>query len=98
MAETRWKRLESLFHEALPLFGEEREKFLESACHGDPDLYQELSSLLKHYRGEDALLESPAAPSLRQDPRRHNLVFSVGTHLGPYEILSLLGWRGMGDI
>jgi len=46
MTETPWKRVESLFHQALALKGEEREKFLAQACQGDPALYQEITSLL----------------------------------------------------
>ena len=56
MPEIRWKRVESLFHEALRLSPEEREKFLTQSCQDDPSLYQEIASLLSHYRSEDELL------------------------------------------
>ena len=53
MTETRWKRVESLFHQALALQGEEREKLLAGACQGDQALYQEILSLLSNYRSQD---------------------------------------------
>lgn len=97
MPETRWERVESLFHEALRLAPEQREAFLEQVRDADPSLYNEISSLLSHYRSEDDLLEKMGVPPLNSaEPARP--AFNSGDHLGPYEILSLAGRGGMGEV
>ena len=41
-AQTRWKRIETLFHQALDLTTGERESFLSNACASDSELREEL--------------------------------------------------------
>lgn len=96
MPETRWKRVESLFHEALRLSPEQREEFLTQSCQDDPSLYQEIASLLSHYRSEDELLEKMGVPPIEQEYTAP--AFNPGDRLGGHEIMRLLGKGGMGEV
>jgi serine/threonine protein kinase len=96
MPETRWKRVESLFHEALRLSPEQREEFLAQSCQDDPSLHQEIASLLSHYRSEDELLEKMGVPPI--EPEQAVPAFNPGDTLGEYEIIRLLGKGGMGEV
>jgi serine/threonine protein kinase/sugar lactone lactonase YvrE len=95
MPETRWTKVESLFHEALRLSPEERERFLAQACSGDSLLYREIVSLLSHFRSEDELLEKMGVPPLDQQSAP---VFTPGERIGLFEIIRLLGRGGMGEV
>jgi eukaryotic-like serine/threonine-protein kinase len=96
MPETRWKRVESLFHEALRLSPEQREEFLTQSCQDDPLLYQEIASLLSHYRSEDELLEKMGVPPVGPEPTAPT--FNPGDSMGGHEIIRLLGKGGMGEV
>ena len=97
MADTgtdRWKNVQRLFHGALELAaGDERARFLDSACANDPDLRAEVESLLVSNDRAGSFLESSIL-----DDEVGAAVLAAGTRLGPYEITSLLGVGGMGEI
>jgi serine/threonine protein kinase len=96
MSSERWLQVEALYHAALELNGEERERFLNEKCGGDAGLRDEVQSLLLHGSATTAFFDTPAAeletygsddkPSL------------IGTLLGAYEIKSLVGVGGMGRV
>jgi serine/threonine protein kinase len=85
MTPERWKRLETLFEAAADRDPVSREAFLADACAGDPDLRRELDEVLRSHD----LLSAKSAPITTLD---------VGSRLGRYEILSLLGAGGMGEV
>jgi eukaryotic-like serine/threonine-protein kinase len=70
----RWRRIESLFHEALAIPREERASFLHVACSTDPALCHEVESLLLHEGLASGFLESDGSgaqtATLPRDPRR----------------------------
>ena len=43
---TRWRRIETLFHQAAEIDPTQRDAFIEGACQGDLELRAELDSLL----------------------------------------------------
>src|SRR6266404_1629344 len=71
---------------------------LEEACAGDEALRREIESLLAEENGSEGFLESPAleiaAKKIAQDQTRSLL----GQRLGSYQVLSLLGAGGMGEV
>ncbi len=90
----RWKSIQRLFHDALERpAGDERAGFLDSACADDADLRSEVESLLASHDRAGSFLESPIV-----DAETGAAVLAPGTRLGPYEITSLLGVGGMGEI
>ena len=91
----RWRRIESLFHEALSKGRVERSRFLDEACSGDTSLRQEVESLLAHESLAGDFLESDRSdtePAASRDP------VPVGERIGPYTITDLLGAGGMGEV
>ncbi len=89
MDPERWRRIETLCHEAAAREGDERAAFLAEACGDDAALRHEVASLLVEQAGAEAFLASAAWRTPALEP---------GTRLGPHEILGLVGSGGMGEV
>jgi eukaryotic-like serine/threonine-protein kinase len=89
MTPERWQQIRDVLEQALELAPDERFAFLNQACSSDPSLRQEVETLLAssdHVRSsflQSVPLRAPLAP---------------GTKLGEYEVKSLLGAGGMGEV
>ena len=96
MLVARWRRIESLFHEALEKTPEERSVLLDEACSGDPALRSEVESLLEHENLARSFLESAGSGAhpavLPGDP------VPAGERIGPYTVMDPLGAGGMGEV
>ena len=96
MSSERWREVEALYHAALGLHGDERERFVEEKCAGDPALLEEVKSLLLHGAATTAFFDTPAAElGTYGSAEKPSL---IGTHLGAYEITDLVGVGGMGRV
>jgi hypothetical protein len=85
----RWRRIRALFEQAVELGTDERENFLDSACHGDVEQRRQVASLLlagegsdeayhqrvaiKRIRGILAVEEAPAGSKIKAGFRRPNV-------------------------
>ncbi len=98
MTTGRWQRIEQLYHAALEREASQRTVFLDEACAGDAALRQELASLLAHEGTAERFMGVPAlevaANALGGDQRP----FLAGQQIGAYQIVSLLGAGGMGEV
>src|SRR5262245_24006901 len=98
MQPERWQRIEQLYHAALERNANERATFLAAACAGDEALRREIESLLSCDARAEYFIESPAleiAAQLRAEEREQSM---IGRQLDHYQILSLLGAGGMGEV
>src|SRR5690242_6874629 len=95
MQVERWRRIESVFLEALATNPPERDSFLEKACSGDHDLRQEVESLLAHERLASDFLESEGSD---EKPVLPASLATEGERIGPYTVIELLGAGGMGEV
>ncbi|MEO1245763.1 MAG: serine/threonine-protein kinase [Pseudomonadota bacterium] len=91
MSETRWERLQSLFEQAVKLHGDDREKFLSTACGDDTDLRRELHALLQ----ADSM-ESGGASRFALDKDYDDEL--VGTTIDAWKLVELIGTGGMGSV
>jgi Tol biopolymer transport system component len=96
MSSERWGKVESLYHAALALEGDERERLLEEQCAGDPTLLEEVQSLLLHGAAPTAFFDTPAAELGTYGSNEQQSL--IGTRLGAYEITDLVGVGGMGRV
>src|SRR5437762_634186 len=103
MTPQEYDRLTELFHDALAIAPDERAAFLDQVSEGDVELRRELESLLaSHEQGTFA--ETPpddiAAGYLAQEggSSARLPLFAPNTRLDHYEIRSLLGKGGMGEV
>ena len=86
----RFALVQELFHTARKLPPLERRNFLSDKCGQNESLKQEIESLLAgNTQSSDSSLDSAAAPPSRISP---------GTRIGHYEVISLLGMGGMGQV
>jgi serine/threonine protein kinase len=93
----RWQQIQSLFEELIDTGAGERAARLASACGEDVELRSSVESLLKSDgRRDDVLLQAigEAAESLLDDHRDR----LIGTRVGPYRIVSILGHGGMSTV
>jgi eukaryotic-like serine/threonine-protein kinase len=88
MTPERWQEIKGVLENVLELVPSERASFLDRTCEKDESLRREVESLLA--AGEDgcsSFLQSP--PTVR---------LGKGIRVGDYEIQSLLGAGGMGEV
>jgi eukaryotic-like serine/threonine-protein kinase len=87
MTPEQWQRVRPILESALELEPFKRSSFLDAAC-PDPTLRSEVESLIAaDEQGRSGFLQSPSVIRLVK-----------GTRLGDYEIQSMLGAGGMGEV
>jgi Tol biopolymer transport system component len=95
---SRWKRLEALYQEASARPAADRPAFLAEACADDEAMRRNVESLLKESDSDDGFLATvPLAlpPHVVADLVPATM---IGTSLGGYHLLALLGAGGMGEV
>ena len=95
MTIERWHQIEGLFHAARKETAEQRERFLDEACRTDPELRQEVESLLENEELAAGFLESQVLPS----PAQHVMSCgdpACGRNLGSSTHRGLAGTKGKG--
>jgi serine/threonine protein kinase len=97
MQQERWRQIESVFHSALERAPHAREAYLNHACKGDISLREEIARLLSLYARSGDPLDQPALDEGLKllSPGR---TLAPGERVGRYEIVSLLGAGGMGEV
>ena len=107
-----WRRVEELFHATLDLSPDARGAFLEKACGEDVGLRRHVELLLSNDEHAGTLLEKPILADVMSQHENEDS-FSpanavngasagkpslIGTRVGTYEFVSLLGAGGMGEV
>lgn len=92
MTTEKWQIIETLFHDALACAPGERAAFLLEAC-DDDRLRREVLSLLASFDQASDFMETPPIESATDQPAS-----ATGRRIGHYEVLSLLGVGGMGEV
>src|SRR5262245_11536188 len=98
MKPERWRQIESLYYTALERGPTERAAFLVEACAGDEELRREVESLLAAHEQSESFLATPAlevAAQVIAEDRGQTLSGRIISH---YQVLSLLGAGGMGEV
>ena len=99
MTPERYRLIDALADRALELPAEERERFLDRECRGDPDLRIRVDQLLAAQESSAQFLEAPVLEVLAKDmaapPVREDL---TGRRVHHYVILSRLGAGGIGEV
>jgi eukaryotic-like serine/threonine-protein kinase len=90
-----WSRLESLFHAASVLEGEEQERFIEGETTGDPALGRELRDLLRHADSAGKRIAKAVEQVAVRAAGGSNW---AGRIFGPYCIVREIGRGGMGIV
>ena len=103
----RWAQVERLYHAVLEREPSARAVFLDEACAGDDELRREVASLLA-YDGEPAsFIETPilevaarelTGESLSAAPTMAPANAPAPSQIGAYQVLSMLGRGGMGEV
>jgi serine/threonine protein kinase/Tol biopolymer transport system component len=96
MVQERWLRVEQLFHAALERPQEQRPEWLDGACNGDAELRRQVERLLSNEERAGSFLERPAIEDVAVTQTATGSL--LGGKFGPYEIVSLLGAGGMGEV
>src|SRR3989475_2976915 len=96
----RWQHVERLDHDARARGESERSAFLRDACGGDETLRREVESLLAYASDVQKFMDAPAieVAAAAFVPSETVIRPLAGRLLAPYEMGSLLGSGGMGEV
>ncbi len=89
MTPERWQQIREMLEKALELAPGQRSAFLNQACSSDPSLRQEVETLLAS--SDDVRSSFLQSSTLR-------VTLTSGMKIGDYEVKSLLGAGGMGEV
>jgi serine/threonine protein kinase len=98
MKSERWRQIDRVLEAALERNASQRAVFLEEACAGDDALRREVEALLQAHEQAGSFIESPAFQVSGKATAGDSTLSLVGRSLGAYQILSLLGLGGMGEV
>jgi serine/threonine protein kinase/Tol biopolymer transport system component len=98
MQPDRWQQIDQLFHLALEREPAQRAVFLEQACSGDESLRSEIEALISSHEQADSFIETPASDLAAELLAKGQAGLVVGQLVGHYEIVSVLGAGGMGEV
>ena len=98
MNAERHERIGELFHAALELPRPERRAFLAGACGGDEELRRDVESLIAAHDSAAGFAETPAMNVVAEWLARDEQAGAVSGRIGAYEVLSLVGRGGMGEV
>ena len=94
----RERRLDEIYSAALKQDASGRGEFVRQACRGDMALRQEIESLLGDEPNVGDFLQKAALEATGLGMAGGQSRSLVGQTLGPYDVLSLLGTGGMGEV
>lgn len=92
----RRNRVEELFHQALALEANVRGRFLAEACSTEPELLEEVMSLISAFEQSGSFIDTPAYVAFNLDDDLSDSL--VGTSIGRYKIIRLIKRSGMGEV
>ena len=98
MNSEQYEKIGELFHAALELPRESRPAFLSGACGADDDLRQEVESLLAAHEQAGDFVANPGMNMAAEWLARDEDAGTVSGRIGAYEVISLLGRGGMGEV
>jgi serine/threonine protein kinase len=98
LSSDRLQHIQALYNDAAALAPPERAAFLDDACGGDLDLRREIESLLAYQNQAETYLDKPAFEVAAQSLAEESGGTLVDRKLGRYQLLSLVGRGGMGDV
>jgi serine/threonine protein kinase len=93
----RWTAVKRIHQSALDLDPSERAAFVDESCGGDEALRREVHSLLTYATDAESFLERPAM-EITTAPSSDSDATLVGSTVSHYQVLSLLGAGGMGEV
>jgi len=98
MDNTRWQRIQTLFHETADLPDADQRAYLKTACDGDDTLIAEVLAMLEADNQGSSLLERDMAHVAQQMLGTTDASVPATKQFGPYIIKELLGEGGMGVV
>ena len=98
IAMDRWATVKHIHQCALDRDPSERPAFVDESCGGDETLRREVQSLLTYAREAESFLERPAVDVAPTGPSGPCETALVGRTVSHYQVLSLLGAGGMGEV
>ena len=93
-----WTTVKRIHQSALDLDPSERAAFVDESCGGDEALRREVESLLTYATEAESFLERPAVDIAPAPPGESHEATLVGRTISHYQVLSLLGAGGMGEV
>src|SRR5918994_2556783 len=97
MTPQRWQQIKHLFNSALERPLPERSIFLSQACGDDYNLRSEVESLLTSNDEAEQFIDAPAY-EVAAELLTGNSSITTGRKLGSYQVMSVLGKGGMGEV
>ena len=96
MTPERWQQVARIYQSAMDQAPSARDAYVDRACGSDTELRREVESLFDE--PSDLLSVELIRKILEDSPTTDFVALAPGTRLGPYEILSLIGRGGMGEV
>ena len=93
-----WATVKRIHQSALDIDPSERATFVDESCGTDETLRREVESLLTYASEAESFLERPAVDIAPTPPGESQEATLVGRTLSHYQVLSLLGAGGMGEV